>query len=248
MKNRTNIMKITFIAMVAMLLINNSCTNSKKLPEGVHEVVVKEVIQTGSYTYLNVTEKSVEQWLAVSAMVASAGETYYYKGGVKMTDFPSKELNRTFKEILFIDDISKTVDFPKKENLSGNLHNPMNMSDPNMNNPMTKTPIEKVQVNIEPLKGGITIAELFSKKTEYVGKTVKIKGQVTKFNPEIMEKNWIHIQDGTEAGGEFDLTATSTITVKVGDVVTLEGKIALDKDFGYGYVYKVLLEDATLVK
>ena len=244
MKNRSNILKI---ALVAIVISSLSCKNSKKLPEGVHEINVKEVIQTSSYTYLRVNEEGVEQWLAVTAMIASVGETYYYKGGIKMTDFPSKELNRTFKEILFLDELRKTADFPKKENISINPSNSISVSDSTPGS-MTKKTIEKINVNIKPVKGGITIAELYSKKTNYAGKTVKIRGQVTKFNPEIMNRNWIHIQDGTELAGEFDLAVTSNIQVKVGEIVTLEGKISLNKDFGYGYIYTILMEDATLVK
>ena len=63
-----------------------------------------------------------------------------------------------------------------------------------------------------------------------------------------MNKNWIHIQDGTDNSGKFDLTVTTDIEVKVGDTITLEGAIALDKDFGFGYKYEVIMEDAKLVK
>jgi len=63
-----------------------------------------------------------------------------------------------------------------------------------------------------------------------------------------MGKNWIHIQDGTEGEGVYDLTITSLQNVSVGDTVTFEGKIALDKDFGYGYFYNVLMEEGGLIK
>jgi len=104
--------------------------------------------------------------------------------------------------------------------------------------------IEKVNVAIEPCTDCITIAKLFADKKSYSGKVVKIKGQVTKFNPEIMGKNWVHIQDGSEFEGGFDLTVTTNIKVVLGEIVTFEGKIALDKDFGYGYFYNVLMEEA----
>ena len=67
---------------------------------------------------------------------------------------------------------------------------------------------------------------------------------VTKFNAEIMERNWIHLQDGTEHKGNFDLTVTSDNRVNVGDTICIEGKIALDKDFGYGYFYEIIMEEA----
>ncbi|MCF6352598.1 MAG: hypothetical protein L3J06_06275 [Cyclobacteriaceae bacterium] len=94
----------------------------------------------------------------------------------------------------------------------------------------------------------ITIAELFANKNNYANKTVKIKGEVKKYNSKIMSKNWIHLQDGTEHSGENDLTITSQMEVKTGDIVTFEGKIILDKDFGSGYFYKIIMEDGKVVE
>jgi CRISPR/Cas system CMR subunit Cmr6 (Cas7 group RAMP superfamily) len=102
---------------------------------------------------------------------------------------------------------------------------------------------EKIDVNIEPCEGCITVSNLLANKKSFSGKLIKIRGKVTKFNPAIMEKNWVHIQDGSEYRKAFDLTVTTDIFVSVGDTITFEGKIALDKDFGYGYVYDVLMED-----
>jgi hypothetical protein len=104
--------------------------------------------------------------------------------------------------------------------------------------------IEKINVTVEPCQDCITIAKLFEGKKSFSGKTIKVKGKVTKFNPSIMGKNWVHIQDGTEFQGDFDLTITTDAMVSVGEVVTFEGKLSLDKDFGYGYTYKVLLEES----
>jgi hypothetical protein len=94
----------------------------------------------------------------------------------------------------------------------------------------------------------VKLSELFANKANYAGKKVKITGQVIKFSPEIMNKNWVHLQDGTESNGSFDLTVTTMETVAVGAVVTFEGVLAVEKDFGYGYKYDVLLEEAKAVK
>ena len=107
---------------------------------------------------------------------------------------------------------------------------------------------EKENLTIEPVEGGITIAELFANRKNYSGKIVKIKGRITKINPAIMGKNWIHLQDGTEYDGEFDLTLTSDSIPEKGIIVTMEGKVTLDKDFGYGYSYPVLLEEAKIIQ
>jgi len=106
---------------------------------------------------------------------------------------------------------------------------------------------EKINIKVEPCSDCITIAKLLADKKSYSGKVIKIKGKVTKFNPSIMEKNWVHIQDGSEFGGDFDLTITTAVQASVGETLTFEGKIVLDKDFGYGYFYKVLMEDGKSV-
>ena len=109
-------------------------------------------------------------------------------------------------------------------------------------------PQEKKVVKLEPIKGGITIKQLFANKKQYAGKTVTIKGQVTKFTPAVMNTNWIHIQDGTDESGKFDLVITSNTQVSVGDVVVFEGQISLDKDLGYGYFFEVIMEGAIVKK
>ena len=106
----------------------------------------------------------------------------------------------------------------------------------------------KADVNVEPCADCITITRLLTDRKAYEGKTIKVKGQVTKYNGGIMGKNWVHIQDGTDYKDGFDLTITTQNTVAVGEIVTFEGKIALDKDFGYGYAYSVIMEEGKTVE
>ena len=95
------------------------------------------------------------------------------------------------------------------------------------------------------MKGGNTIAEINIGKQKLKGKTIRVRGQVTKFTPNVMGKNWLHVRDSSTLD---DLTVISKSTVAIGDVVILEGKLALDKDYGYGYVYPVILEDTKITK
>jgi hypothetical protein len=108
--------------------------------------------------------------------------------------------------------------------------------------PNSKAAIQKVDITVVACKDCIKISELLANKKTYSGKTVKVTGQVTKYNPEIMGKNWVHIQDGSEFQGGFDLTITTDQRVTVGSTITFEGTIVLDKDFGYGYFYTVMME------
>ena len=61
-----------------------------------------------------------------------------------------------------------------------------------------------------------------------------------------MGKNWVHLQDGTGEPGNDDLLVTTQEEVAVGDVVVFEGTIVLNKDFGSGYSYEILMEEAKL--
>lgn len=254
MKTKSNLLKnfcIAIFAFVALASCNSNSKQAELLKAGIHTVVVQEVIQTSQYTYLRLKEEGNSAakegdslWVAVPSMESKNGETLYFKGGFPMKNFISKELNRTFKEVLFLDSLSRNPDFLKNQT-GGAPSNGM----PSADSIMTGAPkVEKIDVKIDPVDGGITIADLYGKKESYSGKSIKVKGQVTKFSPDIMGKNWIHIQDGTENNGKFDLTITTSLSATVGDVMCFEGKISLDIDLGYGYVYEILMEDAKITK
>jgi hypothetical protein len=223
-----------------MLLLFASCNNqtSNTGAAGTHMVVVKEVQQGGpNYTYLRVEENGSEQWLAVPSMEAKTGETFYYAGGLKLSNFESKELKRTFETLIMLNEISREPIVATDANTTKQT----------VTSPHSTAPVlEQADIKIEPAEGGITIAKLFSDKKNYKDKNVIIKGQVIKYNPGIMNRNWVHLQDGTEFEGNYDLTVTTSIEVAVGDVITLEGRISLDKDFGAGYAYDVIMEEAVL--
>ena len=238
-------MKLFFIT-VGIVVLMSACqsqdTKSTRVNQSnLHKVEVEEVLQTSNYTYLRVKENDAERWLAVPKMQAEKGGTYYYQGGMEMNKFESKELSRTFETVVFLERLSAE---PATENKSASRVSTHTKS------PITphtsKVKGEKENIKIDPAKGGITIAELFSGKESYKGKIVKIRGKVMKFSAAIMGKNWIHLQDGTDHSGNYDLTVTANTELKVGDTVTVEGKISLDLDLGFGYFYEVIMEDAVI--
>jgi hypothetical protein len=98
---------------------------------------------------------------------------------------------------------------------------------------------------IAKAEGGKTIAEVYAEKDQLAGKTVTVRGKVVKANANIMGKNWLHIDDGSGTEKTNDLTVTTAgTTPAVGDTVVVTGTVALDKDFGMGYRYIVIIEDA----
>jgi len=92
----------------------------------------------------------------------------------------------------------------------------------------------------------VKIEEVFAKKDTLNGKRITVKGEVVKFNSGIMGKNWVHINDGSGKPGTNDLTATTQDTAKVGDKVIVTGTLAVGKDFGAGYKYEAIIEEATI--
>jgi hypothetical protein len=227
----------------ALLLISCDPKQSTKpsdpiAADGVHKVEIKEVIQGATYTYARVSEEGSEYWLATAKSDLSAGAVYYYSNGTEMTQFQSKELERTFESIIFVDALSTEA------TLQQSPHGGMMNQDPIAGKESMGAPgSERADIKVQPAKGGISIAQLFESMDKYDGKIVKISGQVVKVNNGIMGTNWIHIQDGTAFGENFDLTVTSTEEFQVGDLVIFEGKISLNKDFGYGYKYPVIMEE-----
>lgn len=228
---------------LAILVVFSSCVRKNKVPTAQntetaanpsqHEVKVEEVVQTSNYTYLKVNENGTENWIAVTRMEAAPGETYFYNEGMEMKNFESKELNRTFESVYFVQEISKEPIVAAIPVPEGHGKAQGGKTD---------------GISVSPADGSVSIADLYAKRADFSGKTIKMKGQVVKVNNEVMGKNWIHLQDGTGSADDFDLTVTSMETAEIGDIVTFEGAITLKKDFGYGYFYEVIMEDAKLVK
>tara|TARA_R110001583_G_scaffold188700_1_gene351072 strand:+ start:241 stop:951 length:711 start_codon:yes stop_codon:yes gene_type:complete len=216
---------------------NYSKISSQKLvvSESIHKIVVDEMKDGGSYAYINVTEDGNKYWMAIPNTDVKIGGTYYYDGGMIMKDFESEHLNKTFKSIIFAEGIRETEKMIQNE-----------VSDPHVNS--TTENSNEVVVNIEQPKGGISLETLFSKKESFENKSITVKGKIVKVNNGILDKNWIHIVDGTQFENEKNLTVTTLEVLKVGDTVTFKGVIALKKDFGYGYVYDILLEEGELIK
>ncbi len=205
----------------------------------IHTVVVEEVLQTSGYTYLRVKDGDKEHWLAITKLAASVGQIYTYDDAAMMNDFTSKELKRTFSEILFVAKLKSgnSSEFNETEMPKSHGLNSSEISE-------GKKTGEKKEIKIESKKGTVTIAKILEKKDSFEGKKVKVRGEVTKFSQDILSKNWIHIEDGTDYGGKFDLTITTDQTVNVGDIITVEGIISTDRDFGSGYFFVVMMEEA----
>ena len=227
---------------VLMVLVISSCVRNKSgnvlqesapvKSEKVFEVI--EVLQANSYTYMKVKENFEEKWMAVTKRNIEPGEVYYYDAAMKMIDFESNDLDRTFEEVYLVQQISKEPIEKQTMDIPAHGHS-------------GSTEMGHMEISVDKSEGELTLASVFENKKKYSAETFEIRGIVVKYSPYIMGKNWVHIQDGSEYSGVFDLTITTQSEVKEGDEVTFKGKLSLDKDFGYGYAYEVIMEDADLV-
>jgi hypothetical protein len=196
-----------------------------------HQIVAEESINTKNYTYIRGSKGDGQYWVAVSKQVIETGKTYYFTESLMMENFHSAELNRDFETIYFVSNIYTEAGKPE----TGTVTAMPGSADLN-------TPQEIVNVIHAP--GAIKLSDLLAAPEKYKGKKVIVTGKCVKFNSAIMNRNWVHIQDGTK--GNPDLTVTTDATVKEGDIMTFEGTLALDKDFGAGYKYPVILEGAVI--
>ena len=194
-----------------------------------HQVKVKEILPASKYLYLFVQENLDEFWIAVRKQDIQIGETYFYNGGLLKTNFKSNEHNKVFDKIYLVTNLVKS-------------NHGDHVNEKKMDLKDTKT---VKNTKTQEVKGSIKISELVNNQKKYEGKIVQISGQCSKTNPNIMGRNWIHIKDGSM--DNYDLVITSNTFVKEGTFVTIKAKVTLDKDFGAGYSYKLILEDGTII-
>ena len=237
-------MRVLFSVLSLLLIIgltscnqDNKSTDSRTTKSNFdYSGIVKEVIQTTNYTYCFVNTNNTDYWIAISKLNINEGEVIYYNKGLEMLNFHSKELDRTFSVVYFVQKASKNPN-------SGIVTNTVTQD-----NLTTKPKIDKKNFSYDKAFDGITISDLYANRDKYANKKVRIRGRITKFNSSIMSRNWAHIQDGTDNNGNFDLTVTTQETVNIDELVTFEGTIALDKDFGAGYFYPIIMEEAVIIK
>ncbi|MEI7810936.1 MAG: DNA-binding protein [Ignavibacteria bacterium] len=211
--------------------------NAPAMTGTVHTAKVIDKMNATNYTYMLVNENSSYYWIAVPQLVIEEGETISFSRAMEMKNFKSETLKRTFESILFVEDCVRGGQEGNGQATTGGAMPA---------HPQVKSVPE--QVAVESAKGGKTVAQIFKEKAALNGKIVKVRGKVTKYNPGIMDRNWIHIQDGTNDAGNYDLMVTSKESTNVGEVITVEGKVAVDIDFGAGYSYPVMIENTKITK
>jgi len=214
----------------------NTHTSPQEMSKDPLVGTVAETMNSGGYTYILLQTKSKMFWVAIAESKVTVGEDVVLAPGMEMVEFHSKSLNRTFDSIIFSEGLisqggTATDDAKPHKKTYGSSG--------------AKPSIHK-DIKVEKAEGdnSYTVSELFEKRKELDNKDIVLKGEVVKVTPRIMNKNWLHIQDGTGSAqdGTNDMVVTTMDLPSVGDTVTIKGVLFSDKDFGSGYKYNAIVE------
>ena len=178
---------------------------------------VLETLNSGGFTYVRLKTGSGDRWMVTSPVDVRVGSEVSVSSAMTVEKFESKSLHRTFDNIVF-----------------GSIDGAAPTAHASAPSPMKDVGDVKV--------------EIWSSKSALKDRKVVVRGKIVKFLPSIMGKNWMHVRDGsgTRGKGDDDIAVISDDQATVGSVVTLTGTVRLDKDFGAGYQYPVIIDGAKL--
>ncbi len=200
---------------------------------------VVETMDSGGYSYVLISDGKKKHWAAGPQVALKKGDMVGFEGNMPFSNFESKTLKRKFETIYFVNRF--ITDKPGQQVPAAASNSTAAAANPHAGAGNTSS--NKVIKGIKKAKGGKTVAEVFKQKKKLAGKTIHVRGKVTKYSAMIMNKNWLHIQDSS---GQKDLVVTTDQEVKVGDLVLVKGVVTLDQNLGSGYVYEVIVEKAKI--
>lgn len=245
--------KIIMSAATAVLIM--SASNSTAIAAE-HRGVVLDAVTGGGYTYMNIEENGQKFWIAGPQTSVSKGAEVSFSEQLWMPNFTSKALNRTFEKILFVSGVNDGTagdeagsdEAPVDEIHSGAGYGADAGGEESADSEEAyeeEESLDEEDSEPAPADGIYTIERLYKIADSMKGQTIKVRGKVVKISENVMGMTWVHIQDGTGTKGKNKLVFRSANdTAKVGDTVTAEGRLDTDKDFGFGYYYAVIVEDA----
>ena len=192
--------------------------------------LVAHTTSVSGYTYVQVETDEGLLWAAGPRAEVKVGDRVRLSHAALMEGFYSSSLGRRFDQIYFAASLR--------------------VEDAGTSGPASAphcTPAPASTAPLERARGGHRVAELVDRRSELAGERVRMRGRVVKVNSSVLGRNWIHVEDGSQgSNGVTSLTVTSLHAADVGCIVVLDGTLVIDADFGYGYRYPLLIEDATL--
>ena len=248
MKNMTNVK--TLLLILLSLTFPLLFARAQATDAGNIYGKVTETINTAGYTYVLVDSGAKKVWAAAPQFAVKVGDTVSFAPSMPMPGYHSQSLNRDFDLVYFANGItvngggSKAALPPGHPAIGGAGDKPLPPGHPALNQKSADPNLDLTK--IKRAEGGKLVQEIISGATKLAGKEVTVRGKVVKYNADILGKNWLHIQDGSGSAGkkDNDLLVTTVTDAKVGDTVLVTAKIAVNQDFGAGYKYAVMLDDA----
>jgi hypothetical protein len=214
---------------------------------------VLETMDASGYTYVRFDDGSGKEiWAAGPKANIEIGEEIGLQGGSVMSNFSSKSLERTFEEIIFASGFIRggADGEPSSAGSFASAVEGEVGAGASDSGGSAGAVVEFAELKVDKAEGenAKTVSEIFAQSADIDTQKVVVKGQVVKISRNIMGKNWLHLQDGTgdPLGNTHDLVVTTDGEAEKGAIVTVEGIIAANKDFGSGYKYDVIIEEAVI--
>jgi len=232
---------------------------ASQIPTGQFAGTVTETMDAASYTYVKLEKNGESVWAAGPQKKVAVGDELIVELAMAMPGFESPALNRKFDVLYFVGafgtpggggDPSMAAAADPHAGMPG-MGGAPDPANPHAGIPGFEAKAAAGGATVAAIAkpdGGYQISEVWAQRNELAGSEVVMRGEVVKFNEQILGVNWIHIQDGSgdPAAGTHDLTVTTADKASVGDIVTIRGRVALDQDFGSGYRYEMLVEEASV--
>lgn len=233
---------------------------------GVLSGTVLETMNSGGYTYMKLKTADGETWAAINEAKVEVGQAVGILNPMPMDGFESKTLDRKFDHIVFGSlagaaapgaNAAPAAMGGAPAGMTGGAAAPPAagmmpeaMAAQHAAAATGGEVAEKISVPKASGADAKTVAEVWAQHDALKGKTVTVRGKVVKYNSGIMGRNWLHLRDGSGSveGKDHDITVTTNDPAARGDVVVVKGVVAVDRDFGAGYTYPVIVEDAKVTK
>lgn len=232
-------MKNIKLSLVAVLVCLSLALSAVSVWAGGVSGTVKETMVSGGYSYMLIDTGEGEIWAAVPRMEVKAGDQVELKPGMVMTDFTSKTMGRIFPEIVFsAGAVGAQAPVAKDSGADSVEEKPLSLT------------VEPGEIVKPEVTDAYTVEELILQSEELAGKKIVVRGKAVKVSRGIMGMNWVHLQDGSgqRVQETNDIVVTTSWPVKEGQVVTMGAVVAVNRDFGSGYFYKVILEEGQVMK
>jgi hypothetical protein len=236
MKSIFTLSAIALLTTINLTPVQATATNTTVAPATAGNLTGKvvETMDAATYTYALIDTGAAKAWIAATQFIVKVGDTLAVADAMPMNQYRSKTLNRTFDVVYFSGSVRVNGKPAIAPTAAANTATPSAGKSPNL-------------ANIPRAPNGQTVAEILEGKTKFSGQPIAVRARVVKYNAQILGKNWLHLRDGSGDEGTNDLTVTTSAEVKVGDLVLVTGKLTTNRDFGSGYTYAAIVENATVV-